>query len=147
MPVAQPVRVTLSSGTAVQLTSGTHTWQGDEPVAQGGTDTGPNPYELLLGSLGTCTAITLRMYAQHKQMDLTSVDITTTFSRELAKDCPECEEDDDTPLDVIRSTITIRGTFDEAQRERLTQVASRCPVHKTLTGGPRMYETVAFEPS
>jgi uncharacterized OsmC-like protein len=145
MPVAQPVTVKLESGTAVHLTSGTNTWVGDEPIDKGGTDTGPNPYEMLLGALGTCTAITLRMYADHKQIPLTSVDIKATFARELAKDCPECDEDDDTQLDVIRQQVVLRGTFDEGQRKRLTQVAGRCPVHKTMDGGPRMYETVSFE--
>lgn len=144
MSVAKPVSVVLESGTAVRLSTGAHTWTGDEIAEQGGTDTGPNPYEQLMGALGTCTAITLRMYANHKQIALNAVDITCTFSRELASDCPECEENDDTKLDVIRSKITLRGTFDDAQKERLTQVAGRCPVHKTLQGGPRMFEAVTF---
>lgn len=145
MSVARPVTVDIGTSTTVQLSNGEHSWVGDEPGSQGGTDTGPNPYEQLLGALGTCTALTLRMYANHKQMDLASVAITSNFTREVASECPECEEDDDTKLDVIRSQIVLRGTFDEAQRARLTQVASRCPVHKTLQGGPRMFETVTFE--
>ncbi len=140
------VEAALAAGTTVRLSAGSHTWSGDEPADKGGADEGPNPYEQLLGALATCTAITLRMYADHKQIALTSVDITARFTREQAKDCPEHELDDDTPLDVIRSDVVLRGTFDDAQRERLTQVAGRCPVHKTLDGGPFMVERVHFEP-
>ena len=138
------VTVELGEGTDVQLSAGAHSWRADEPETSGGSDTGPNPYELLLGALGSCTALTLRMYARHKQMPVQSVSIGYRFTRELAKDCPECEEDDDTKLDVIRAQVTIRGDLDEAQQERLRQIVSRCPVHRTLEGGPRMFETVTF---
>ena len=141
------VTASLTAGTTVRLAAREHTWSGDEPAEKGGADEGATPYEQLLGALATCTAITLRMYAQHKGMDLASVEITSRFSRELAKDCPEHELDDDTKLDVIRSDVVLQGTFDDAQRERLTQVAGRCPVHKTLDGGPFMVERVRFEPA
>ena len=138
------VTVELGEGTDVHLKAGAHSWQADEPESSGGSDTGPNPYEMLLGALGSCTALTVRMYARHKQMPVESVSISYSFTRELAKDCPECDEDDDTRLDVIRADVTIRGDLDEAQQDRLRQIVSRCPVHRTLEGGPRMFETVTF---
>jgi putative redox protein len=121
-----------------------HEWTADEPVEAQGGDEGPNPYELLLGSLGACTALTLRLYARHKRLDLRSVHVEYHFSREHAQDCEECGEEGDARLDVIRAKVVIRGAFDEAQRKRLTEIVSRCPVHRTLEGGPRMFETVEF---
>ena len=138
------VNVQLGAGTDVQLTARTHGWRGDEPTDKGGGDAGATPYEQLVGALGTCTALTLRMYSNHKGIPLESVTIDASFTREKASDCPECEEDGDVQLDVIRSHIVLKGDFTEAQRERLTQIASRCPVHKTLQGGPKMFETVEF---
>jgi len=146
-PVVPEVTVQLGAGTDVRLSARHHSWRGDEPSSHGGTDTGPTPYEQLLGALGTCTALTLRMYARHKSLPLESVEIRYRFTRELPADCPECTETDlppDATLDVIRAHVVLRGDFNEAQRERLRQVAGRCPVHRTLEGGPRLFETVEF---
>jgi putative redox protein len=139
------VLVELGEGTLVKLSARTHVWSADEPVEKRGTDQGPNPYELLLGAIGACTAITLRLYTHRKDWPLESVKLEYEFTREYARDCAECEEDDDAKLDVIRTHAVLRGSFDEEQRERLTQIVSRCPVHRTLEGGPRMFETVEFE--
>lgn len=139
------VKVEIGEGTITRIQAREHVWVGDEPAEVRGTDQGPNPYEMLLGSLGACTALTLRMYAEHKKWPLESVALEYEFSREYARDCAECEEDDTARLDVIRSNIRIRGDFDAAQRKRLTEVASRCPVHRTLEGGPKMFETVTFD--
>ena len=138
------VRAELGEGTVVRLAARSHEWKGDEPFEAKGTDQGPNPYELLLSSLGACTALTLRMYTRHKEWPLESVHIEYEFTREYAKDCEECEENDDSRLDVIRAKVLIRGPFDEAQRDRLRQIVQRCPVHRTLEGGPKMFETVEF---
>jgi len=142
---ATRVRAEIGEGTIVRLQARGHDWNADEPVEARGTDQGPNPYELLLGSLGACTVLTLRFYAHHKKWPLQSVTVEYEFTREYARDCAECEESDDARLDVIRANVTIRGTFDDAQKERLTEVVSRCPVHRTLNGGPTMLETVEFE--
>ncbi len=85
------------------------------------------------------------MYSHHKGWPLASVRAEYEFSREYARDCRECDEDGDARLDVIRAHVTIRGRFDQAQRGRLTEIVSRCPVHRTLAGGPKMFETVTFE--
>jgi len=140
------VTVELGEGTVVLLKARGHTWNADEPVESRGTDQGPNPYELLLGALGSCTVLTLRFYAHHKKWPLESAEVEYEFTREYARDCRECDEDSDARLDVIRAQVTMRGNLDEEQRRRLVEVVSRCPVHRTLAGGPRMFETVTFEP-
>ncbi|MBZ0269676.1 OsmC family protein [bacterium] len=141
------VTVDLGEGTIVRLQARGHTWNADEPVEARGTDQGPNPYELLLGSLGSCTVLTLRFYAHHKKWPLQSVHVEYEFAREYARDCRECEEDDAARLDVIRARVTMKGDLDEAQRARLTEVVQRCPVHRTLAGGPKLFETVEFVPA
>ncbi len=129
----------LTSGMAVQLSNGRHEWKADEPLDAGGTDTGPNPYELLLGSLAACTCVTLSWYCRHKGLPLESVSTTYNFSRVHADDCKDCDIPDKGYIEKITSNVHIEGDFDEAQRKRLAQIARRCPVHKTLAHG------VAFE--
>ena len=135
----------IGEGTLVRLGARGHVWNADEPAEARGTDQGPNPYELLLGALGACTTLTLRLYTHHKGWPLRSVRAEYEFTREYGRDCRECEADPDARLDVIRALVTIRGTFDEAQKARLAEIVSRCPVHRTLEGGPKMFETVSFE--
>lgn len=107
---------------ATQLVIGHHHLVADEPIDLGGGDTGPAPDELVLGALGACTAITLRMYAQRKQWPLESVEVKLDYaSRDKEKT-------------VIRRTVHLAGPLDEAQRERLLQIANACPVHRILTG-------------
>jgi uncharacterized OsmC-like protein len=101
------VRVDLGDGTIVRLRARNHVWNADEPIAQRGTDQGPNPYELLLGSLGACTALTLRLYAHHKQIALKTIRLEYEFTREYGRDCRECETDDDAKLDVIRCRAVV----------------------------------------
>ena len=129
----------LTSGMVVKLSNGRHEWAADEPLAAGGTDTGPNPYELLLGSLAACTCVTLAWYCRHKKIALESVSTTYDFSRVHADDCKDCDIPDRGVIEKITSNVHITGDFDDAQRKRLAQIAERCPVHKTLAHG------VAFE--
>lgn len=138
------VTVSLVEGTKAEVKARGHTWIADEPVKLGGTDEGPNPYELLLGALGACTAITVSLYARHKQIDLESIQIEYEFNREHAEDCRECEGDEKGLLDIIRSKAIIWGDFDDATRERLAQIVSRCPVHKTLEKNVKVFDTVEF---
>lgn len=138
------VTVALVEGAKVNITARKHQWIADEPVKVGGTDEGPNPYELLLGSLGACTAITLSLYARHKGIPLESVEIEYEFMRVHAEDCQECESEESGLLDVIRSKATIWGKFDEATRKRLEQIVSRCPVHKTLERRINVFDQVEF---
>ena len=144
MSNATRVVAELGDGTLVRLQSRDHVWSADEPIEARGTDQGPNPYEHLLGALGACTTLTLRFYAHHKGWPLDSVRAEYEFTREYGRDCRECEEEDGAKLDVIRAAVTIRGEFDDEQKARLTQIVSRCPVHRTLAGGPKMFETVEF---
>ena len=110
----------------------------------GGTDTGPTPYELLLGGLAACVAVTLRLYANHKDISLSGVDVRLEFGRVHADDCLDCDERADGWLDQIHTRVTLHGTFTDAQRIRLAQVAERCPVHKTLANGVQIVDAVHF---
>lgn len=103
----------------------------DEPVALGGADLGLNPYELLLAALGSCTSMTLRMYANHKQIDLQDITVELHHSRVHAEDCTGCEKQK-TQIDVITRTIQLHGNLSDQQRARLLEIANQCPVHKTL---------------
>lgn len=112
--------------------SDSHHWLADEPRSMGGNNTGPDPYEHLLAGLGACTAMTLRMYAEHKQLPLEHVEVSLNHSRDHMKDCEHCEDEEPRQIQVIERVLTIRGELDDAQRERLLQIAERCPVHRTL---------------
>ena len=108
-----------------------HVWLADEPTAMGGGDLGPDPYEHLLAALGTCTSMTIRMYANHKKLPLDDVTVTLSHDRQHKRDCEGCEE---TPqkIEVINRTVTLVGDLSEENRQRLLQIADRCPVHQTL---------------
>ena len=134
----------LESGTVVQLSNGRHEWTADEPIDVGGTDVGPNPYELLLGSLAACTCVTISMYCRHKGITLHSISASYEFSNVHADDCKDCEEADKGFIEMITSNIDIRGDFDEAQRRRLAQIVERCPVHKTLGRGLAFEDNATF---
>ncbi|MBK7491440.1 MAG: alpha/beta fold hydrolase [Nitrosomonas sp.] len=103
----------------------------DEPITLGGADLGFNPYELLLAALGSCTSMTLRMYANHKQIDLQDITVELHHSRIHADDCSGCEKQK-TRIDVITRTIQLHGNLSDQQRARLLEIANQCPVHKTL---------------
>lgn len=139
------VTAALGEGTAVDIHARQFSWKGDEPLVAGGTDTGPTPYELLLGGLAACIAVTLRLYANHKGIALEAVAVRLEFDRVHADDCVDCDERADGWVERIQSKVTLRGSFDDAQRARLTQVAQRCPVHKTLANGVHFVDSVAFE--
>ncbi len=116
---------------AVAISAGRHHWLGDEPMAVGGDDAGPNPYQLLTAALGACTTMTLRMYANRKGWSLDKVGVTLTHAKIHAADCAECETDSGY-IDRIERAIHIDGQLDETQRQRLMEIADRCPVHRTL---------------
>lgn len=109
-----------------------HILTSDEPKAIGGSDQGPNPYELLLAALGSCTSMTMRMYANHKKMDLHDIEVELSHCRMHAEDCEACEKQEQM-IDKVSRIITLTGNLDEAQRARLLEIANKCPVHKTLT--------------
>lgn len=103
----------------------------DEPLNLGGTDLGANPYELLLAALGSCTSMTLRMYANHKKLDLADIVIELYHERIHAKDCEACESEESL-ADRIHRSIKLTGNLNDDQRNRLLEIANLCPVHKTL---------------
>lgn len=109
-----------------------HELYADEPVSLGGQDLGPDPYALLLSALGACTSMTLRMYANHKQLPLLHVRVRLRHSKIHARDCADCENKEGM-LDHIERKIELTGDLSEAQRTRLLEIANKCPVHKTLT--------------
>ena len=113
---------------------GPHAFIADEPAADGGADAGPNPYELLLASLGVCTSMTLMLYAQRKKWPLERVIVRLRHDRVHAEDCAK-QEDPTCRLEHIERRIALAGTGLTAEhRARLKEIADRCPVHKTLTG-------------
>jgi len=117
-----------------EIVAGDHFIFADEPVDIGGDDTGPNPYALILGGLGACTSITLQMYARRKGWPLEGVEVELMHGRDYAKDCADCELDD-ARLDRVQINITLRGALSDEQRGRLLEIATKCPVNKTLSAG------------
>lgn len=108
-----------------------HQLVADEPIALGGTNLGPSPYDLLASALGSCTAMTLNMYARHKNLDVSEVLVQVKHERIHAQDCVDCETQVG-KIDVFKREISIQGKLDEAQHQRMLEIADRCPVHKTL---------------
>lgn len=120
-----------AAGFATQIQAGPHSLRADEPESVGGTETGPNPYDLLLASLGACKSMTLRMYADHKQWPLEATRIRLRHSRTHAHDCEHCETEGGR-IDRIAVEVGVEGDLDDAQRQRLLEISERCPVHRTL---------------
>lgn len=117
----------------VEIGNGRHTWLADEPVGLG-EDTGPNPYELLLGALGACTVMTVHMYARRKEWPLEEVRVQLDHHKIYARDCADCDSDPAARVEVIEMDLSFRGDLTAEQRARLAEIAGRCPVHRTLTG-------------
>jgi putative redox protein len=124
------------------VTVGPHRLTADEPVAVGGGDTGPGPYELVLAGLGACTSMTMRLYAERKSLPLERVTVTLKHSRIHAEDCAECETKAGM-LDQIDRVIAMEGALDDEQRQRLMEIADKCPVHRTLTSEIRIVTQAA----
>jgi len=135
----QPVIVRSGKSLRNDIEAGPHHMIADEPASAGGTEAGPTPYDFLAAALGTCTSMTLRVVATKESIPLEGVEITVENDRMHAKDCADCLN---TSGYIHRFTVTIKliGTLTPAQRERMLDVARRCPVHKTLTSEIRIDE-------
>ena len=115
------------------LLNGRHTLLADEPKAVGGNDVGPGPYEFLLMSLGSCTSMTLQMYASRKKWPLGQVVVRLRHSKVHTEDCADCEDNPKAMIDRIDRALEFVGALDADQRSRLLQIANQCPVHRTLS--------------
>jgi putative redox protein len=127
-------RVTVETGRIgyrTEIRVAEHSLLADEPIALGGSGTGPSPYDLLVGALGACTSMTLRMYADRKQWPLDAITVRLRHDKIHAEDCSGCESRSG-KVDRIEREIELTGDLSEVQRQRLLEIADRCPVHRTL---------------
>lgn len=115
----------------VDMQAGDHALIGDEPQSNGGGDTGPDPYDYLLMSLGSCTAMTVKMYAERKNWPLEEVYVELLHSKTHAEDCENCNEKQ-SRIDHIEKDVVVKGELSEEQQRRLLEISQRCPVHRTL---------------
>lgn len=114
------------------VTGSGHFLSADEPQSVGGDDTGPTPYDLLLAALGACKSMTMRMYADHKGFKLDTAEVRLTHQKIHADDCAQCETETG-KVDHIEADITISGDLTPEERQKIFEIAERCPVHKTIT--------------
>src|SRR5688572_11543594 len=112
--------------------AGRHTLTADEPIASGGDDAGPGPYDFILIGLGACKSMTVRMYAELKKIPLQRVRVELSHQKVHAQDCADCDTKEG-KIDEISCAITFEGELSADQRQRLLEIADRCPVHRTLT--------------
>jgi len=124
---------TFIDGFRTEVVAGGHALLADEPLSVGGTDTGPSPYDLLSAALATCTTMTLKMYASLKKIDLRSVTVAVSHGKVHAEDCAACEGSAG-KIDELQRTLALDGELTKEQRQRMLEIADRCPVHKTLHG-------------
>ena len=113
------------------MTSGNHENISDEPESAGGKDKGPDPYDYLLMSLGSCTAITMRMYANRKEWPVENIYIELRHHKSHSDDCEDCD-DPKAKIDKIEKEIIVEGDLSQKQLDRLLEISKKCPVHKTL---------------
>jgi uncharacterized OsmC-like protein/pimeloyl-ACP methyl ester carboxylesterase len=136
------VRETRKSKLQNTVSIGPHHLLADEPVAAGGEDSGPGPYDFVLAGLGACTSMTMRLYADRKSFPLERATVTLSHNKIYAKDCAECETKEGM-LDQIEVAIGLEGPLDADQRKRILEIADKCPVHRTLTSEIRIVTRAA----
>jgi uncharacterized OsmC-like protein/pimeloyl-ACP methyl ester carboxylesterase len=121
-----------------QVLAGAHRLLADEPVSQGGAGSGPSPYDFLSIALGACTSMTLRLYADLKNLPLEKIRVIVRHDKRHAEDCKDCVESGAPKIDLFERTIELEGPLDAAAREKLIAIANKCPVHNTLERGSRI---------
>lgn len=135
LPSGEVIVSSLPGAPFAQLMrAGRHQLTADEPEDVGGGDAGPNPYDLLLMALGSCTAMTVRLYADRKGWPLDGVVVSLRHERLHGRDCADCDANT-TRMERIVVNLVLHGPLDEAQQARLLEIAHKCPVHRTMTGG------------
>jgi len=134
---------TGKEGYKAEIISGNHAFFADEPISAGGTDTGPNPYEYLLAALGSCTALTLRLYANNKKWPVDAIEVHVSHTRDYLKDCEDCP-DKDAKIEHIDIKIKITGNISQEQLDRMLDISTRCPVHKTLDSKVDMSSSLIY---
>ena len=140
--MASTVTVDTLNGFTQRVVARHHEFRADEPTELGGNDEGPTPYEHLLAALGSCTTITIQMYAQRKGWPLFGVVVKLSHDRVHVKDCADCETTEGY-ISEIRREIMLQGPLTDEQRSRLLEIASRCPVHKTLSHEIKIRDTLS----
>ena len=136
------IATTYADGFKTDVLAGEHTFVADEPSGVGGTGEGPSPYDLLAAALATCTTMTLKMYAAHKKIRLRSVTVRVQHGRIHASDCADCESTKG-KIDVFDRELVIDGDMTDAERQRMLEIADRCPVHRTLHNEIKVRTTLA----
>ncbi len=126
-----PVKISLGAGFQTTVTVRQHEWHGDEPLEDGGTDNAPTPGEMMLGALGSCMAITCKMYAERKGWDLQSVEVLLDYERFRGAAYP-AHAGDSLYVHEVREALVFEGNLDDKQRRRLRDIASKCPIHRLL---------------
>lgn len=126
-----------------EIMAGQHALTADEPESVGGLDLGPSPYDLLAASLGACTGMTLRMYANHKKWPLEEVIVHIKHQKIYDEDCQDCE-DPAKKIDHMERIVEVKGNLTEQQRNRLREIADKCPVHKTLHASVKVDTTLVM---
>lgn len=121
-----------------------HHWFADEPTKLGGQNTGPDPYEHLLAALGACTAMTIRMYANLKKIPLEHVEVSLSHERNYLDDAKKAE-DTDSKIEALIRKVQLIGPLSTTEKNRLLEIADRCPVHKTLHNNPHVVTTLIDE--
>ncbi|MEO1202363.1 MAG: alpha/beta fold hydrolase [Pseudomonadota bacterium] len=124
---------TWIDGFRTELKTADHALVADEPAGVGGSNAGPSPYDLLSAALAACTTMTLKMYASFKKLPLTSATVRVSHDKIHAEDCADCETQDG-KIDEFRRVLELEGDLDDEQRQRMLEIADRCPVHRTLHG-------------
>lgn len=119
------------TGVQTTIQASNHTFYADEPVEDGGTDTGPSPTEMLMGALGSCIAITMRLYADRKGWDLQGVEIDLDFERFRGSEY-DAYDGDERYVHEIRKAIVLHGDLTDKQRERILEIGGKCPVHRLI---------------
>lgn len=123
------------------MTAGNHELLADEPETAGGGNQGPDPYDYLLMALGSCSVITMKMYAERKEWPVEEIYIEMRHSKTHAEDCVDCD-DSGAKIDKIEKEIIVKGDLSQKQLDRLLEISNKCPVHKTLLSDTEILSSV-----